>query len=456
MMVHAASTANGDHSARSNSDSPPERADAVIIGAGIIGGAIALELSKRGYRTVNVDRLPAAGYGPTGSSCAIVRAHYSSRQGVAMAYECFSYWQDWERYIGVEDELGLARFIQCGTVVLNSSNGHHHRFLPHYRALGVEHEEWSTAELKERFPLYDVRSFWPPKRPDDPRFWDEPEEELLGAVFTPGSGYVSDPQLAAHNVQRAAEAHGARFLFRTQVVAIDQLSGRVAGVRLAGGQRIHSPIVVNVAGPHSFLVNRMAGVDSTMRVKTRALRHEVHQVPAPADFDPERHSIQTADGDTGIYFRPAPGNQILVGSEDPECDERTWIEDPDVFDRHITEAQWEAQVFRLARRIPSLKIPLKRKGIADLYDVSDDWIPIYDKSDLPGFYMAVGTSGNQFKNAPVVGYLMAELIEQVQAGHDHDADHVRRPALYTGVELDLGFYSRLREINRESSYSVNG
>ena len=39
--------------------------DAIIIGTGIIGGAIGLELAKRGSRTLNVDKLPAAGYGST-------------------------------------------------------------------------------------------------------------------------------------------------------------------------------------------------------------------------------------------------------------------------------------------------------------------------------------------------------------------------------------------------------
>jgi sarcosine oxidase subunit beta len=92
----------------------------------------------------------------------------------------------------------------------------------------------------------------------------------------------------------------------------------------------------------------------------------------------------------------------------------------------------------------------------DLYDVSDDWIPIYDRSQLEGFYMAIGTSGNQFKNAPAVGHLMAELIDRVQRGHDHDADPVKVKARYTGLELDAGFYSRLREINPDSSFSVNG
>ena len=71
--------------------------------------------------------------------------------------------------------------------------------------------------------------------------------------------------------------------------------------------------------------------------------------------------------------------------------------------------------------------------------------------------MAIGTSGNQFKNAPVVGHCMAELIDRVENGHDHDADPVKvRCALHTELELDAGFYSRLREINPNSSFSVNG
>jgi glycine/D-amino acid oxidase-like deaminating enzyme len=100
--------------------------------------------------------------------------------------------------------------------------------------------------------------------------------------------------------------------------------------------------------------------------------------------------------------------------------------------------------------------PNERKGVVDLYDCSDDWIPIYDKSDVDGWYMAIGTSGNQFKNAPVVGHVMAELIDRVENGHDHDADPVKVKCRYTGLDLNMGFYSRKREINPNSSFSVNG
>ncbi len=49
--------------------------DVIIIGAGIIGAATAYELSKKGYRTINLDMLPAAGYGSTSNSCAIIRLY---------------------------------------------------------------------------------------------------------------------------------------------------------------------------------------------------------------------------------------------------------------------------------------------------------------------------------------------------------------------------------------------
>ena len=105
------------------------------------------------------------------------------------------------------------------------------------------------------------------------------------------------------------------------------------------------------------------------------------------------------------------------------------------------------QVQRVAQRIPGLPVTSPVRGVVDLYDVTDDWIPIYDKSDLPGFYMAVGTSGNQFKNAPVVGAMMAELISACEQGRDHDRYPLPFRLERTGRTLNLGFFSRRRAVN---------
>ncbi|MCP4357019.1 MAG: FAD-binding oxidoreductase [Chloroflexi bacterium] len=437
--------------------------DAIIIGSGIIGCAVSFEMAKRGYKTLNIDKLPAAGYGSTSNSCAIIRAHYSTWDGVAMAYENALYWDDWANYIGVEDERGLAKFIQCGCLILNRTETDYKRWTDLFDQIGVPYEMWTLEQTLEKYPFMDPHTFYPPKALDDETFWDEPSEMLTGAIITPTMGYISDPQLSTHNLMRAAEAHGGTFMFNQEVVAVRRDNDhfdlaqhrRVTGITLKNGQKINAPIVVNVAGPHSFIINRLAGVEEGMNIKTKPLRHEVHHVPSPPSFDYEKEGTELSDP-AGIYCRPEVGRSILVGSEDPECDPREWVDDPDNFNRELTDIQWKRQVYRLARRIPELQIPSQPRGVVDLYDVADDWIPIYDKSDLPGFYMAVGTSGNQFKNAGGVGHMMAELITACENGHDHDVDPIQVKMPYTGLVLNAGFYSRLREINKDSSFSVLG
>ena len=75
---------------------------------------------------------------------------------------------------------------------------------------------------------------------------------------------------------------------------------------------------------------------------------------------------------------------------------------------------------------------------------------------LPGYYVAMGTSGNQFKTAPVVGQLMAHLVDAVEGGHDHDADPLTWRAPRTGNELELATYSRLRRVDPHGPSSVMG
>lgn len=429
--------------------------DAIIIGAGVIGAATAFELNKAGHRTLSVDKLPAAGYGPTSNSCAIIRVHYSTLQGAVFAYEGYFYWKNWQDYLGVTDESGLAVFHDTGCMVMKTEvNGHLRKIREIADQFAIPYEDWSPQDVVQRLTIYDMKRFAPPKSPGDEGFCEPTGGTVEGAVFFPTAGYISDPQLATHNLQRAAEARGGEFLFNKRVVEIPRSRGRVSGVVLDDGTRIDAPVVINVAGPHSSPVNKMAGADGDMKIHTRALRQEVTHVPSPQGFDFERSGFVVSDSDIGVYCRPESGNHILIGSEDPECDEREWV-DPDDYNREFSE-QWTTQAYRMAQRIPSLGIPSRMKGCVDLYDVSDDWIPIYDKSSVDGYYMAIGTSGNQFKNAPVAGAMMAALIDYCEGGADHDKNPLQFPLKYVDGSIDVGFYSRLREINPESSFSVIG
>lgn len=430
--------------------------DAIIIGAGIIGCSTAFELSKKGLNTLNIDKLPAAGSGSTSNSCAVIRVHYSTLDGTAVAYESYQYWDDWEKYLGVKDARGLAQFNRRGIMVFKSeANEALKKVRRNLDSLGIRYEDLDVAGIQEKYPLLDNTSYFPPRRPEDDQFGVANQDPLTGAIYYSEGGYVSDPILSTHNLQVAAEAHGAKFRFKTKVVDILKNEGRVQGVLLEDGIHIEAPVVVNASGPHSFVINRMAGVEEGMKIKTKALRHEVVHVPAPEGFDYEVLGCPSSDSDIGAYWRPEVGNNILSGSEDPECDPREWIEDPDDFNRNLTD-QARAQACRLALRIPELRIPNQIQGVVDLYDVTDDWIPIYDKSDLPGFYLAIGTSGNQYKNAPVVGKMMAELITECENGKDHDQYPIVFHLEKIDHDIDMRFYSRLREINHESSFSVLG
>ncbi|OUR76142.1 FAD-binding oxidoreductase [Alphaproteobacteria bacterium 46_93_T64] len=429
--------------------------DAIIIGAGVIGAATAFEMTKGGKKVLSIDRNPASGYGSTSGSCAIIRVHYSTFAGTVFAYEGYHYWRDWAEYLGVEDEAGLAEFRQSGCLVMQTAqNDFLKTHQTHCDALDIEYEIWDDARIRERLPIYNLEGFWPPKRQEAEGFGQSTGVAIKSGVHFPMAGFVNDPQLATHNLQRAAEAHGAEFLFQKQVVEILEKDGRVAGVRLDDGQEIYSPVVVNVAGPASSKVNAMAGVLDDMTLTTRALRQEVVHVPSPPEFDFETDGLIVSDSDISCYCRPEIGNHILIGSEDPECDAHQWVDDED-FNHNFTD-QWTTQAYRYAQRVPSLGIPSRMQGVVDLYDVTEDWIPIYDKSSLPGFYMAIGSSGNQFKNAPIAGKMMAALIEYCEDGHDHDASPLQFHLPYTGHDIDVGFYSRRRQINSESSFSVLG
>ena len=97
-----------------------ERFDSIVIGAGVIGSATALALSRAGHRVLCVDRLPTSGYGSTSGSCAIIRPYYSTVDGSAMAYESHFYWRDWGEFLGAEDERGFARYVNCGCLVMKT------------------------------------------------------------------------------------------------------------------------------------------------------------------------------------------------------------------------------------------------------------------------------------------------------------------------------------------------
>jgi sarcosine oxidase subunit beta len=434
----------------------PTTADAIVVGAGVIGASVALELAKQSRHVVVVDKAGGPGHGSTSASSAIVRFNYSTWDGVATAWESKHCWEHWSDHLGYRDEAGMAVMRRTGMAMLDVPIAPRAKVTTLLDQVGVPYEEWDASTLRARIPGIDAGRYWPPKALDDEAFFDGPDGEL-GALYMPDAGFIDDPQLAAHNLVAAAQSWGATCIFNRAVVELIRSDGRAAGVRLSDGRSIHAGVVVNAAGPWSGSFNRMAGVGRDFTIQVRPMRQEVHHVPAPSGYGAGSDlGPSIADLDTGVYVRPAHGGNLFVGGTEPDCDPLEWIDDPDQANPNATASRYAAQVTRAARRLSTLKVPSTPKGISGVYDVSDDWTPIYDRTELDGFFVAIGTSGNQFKNAPLAGRFVAAIVEGVEAGCDHDNDPAGYACEYTGHVINIGTFSRRRPFNAETTGTVMG
>jgi len=443
---------------------------AVVIGAGVIGSSIALQLKRLGHDVTVVERNSAAGMGSTSASSAVVRFNYSTFDAVALSWESYFLWKEFKELIDGTNSYSskplsnsqehYAHLEDRGYVMLDVPVLSNDKTMALFDRAGIPYEIWDSNTLKTRMVGIDAGRYWPNKPVKSDEFFNEASEEL-GAIFSKHGGYVSDPLLAAQNFAAAAKREGVNFKFRKAVVGIEKKNGRVSGVKLSdfdsqskkvldtGSEVINADVVVNVAGPWSTLINQMAGAGSDFTMELKPLRAEVHQISTPKDILP---GPIMGDLDLGTYVRSGPGGITLVGGTEPECDELEWVEPDKVDEVNMTRTVevFESQTYRFARRFPAAQIPSSPVGVVGVYDVSSDWTPIYDKTDVPGFYVAIGTSGNQFKNAPGAGLIMAHLINQVEKGADHDNQAVVYQCTKSKSAINLGTFSRKRARNLTS------
>ena len=89
---------------------------------------------------------------------------------------------------------------------------------------------------------------------------------------------------------------------------------------------------------------------------------------------------------------------------------------PDEYDQGVDMSMVEAAFGSIVKRMPGMAEALFRGGWSGLLTVTPDWHPILDRVEgIDGLYCAVGFSGHGFKESPMIGVAMAELITQGRA-----------------------------------------
>jgi len=355
-------------------EDPGAMADAIVVGAGVVGASVAFHLAERGVDTLVLDREgPAAG--STARSGALVRAHYPTALETSLAWESLTqYFEPWGERVG-----GGCGFTRTGFAYLSGEENE--EALRHnvamQREIGVETDIISPDELREIDP--ELRS-----------------DGVTLAAHEPRGGYA-DPTATAVGFLRAAEALGARFE-RRSVTGIVERGGEVWGVHTTEGA-MEARTVVLAAGAWSVPIAGSVGLD----LPIRPARVRVALFERPYSLPTHLTIIDTVEG---FYARPAAERATLVGSRSS----LEWLDDPDEPEpapdpAFIGEASW-----MVGRRIPALEGTPYRSGRSGVLDMTPDGRPILGPVGPDGLFLAAGWSGTGFKKAPAVGAEVARWV----------------------------------------------
>jgi glycerol-3-phosphate dehydrogenase len=275
---------------------PDFDADIAVVGAGVVGCAVALALARRGASVVVLEAEAEPGLGASGTNSGIVHTGFDSPPG---ELETELILRSARLRDPVVEALGVP-LLRCGAVL---------------RPL-EEEQRPAVAALADNAERNGV-----------PAALDSD-----GALRVPGEA-VTDPVAYTLALGAAAGRHGADLRTGFRVAAVRP--GLV--VEDGGGERVRCRVVVNCAGLHADEVARMAG-DESFEVYPRKGEFLVFDSP---DGKPlERILLPVpAKGTKGVLVFPTIDGRIVAGptAVDGE-DKRDWSVRPEARDEILLPA----------------------------------------------------------------------------------------------------------------------
>jgi glycine oxidase len=343
--------------------------DVVVIGAGIIGCAIARELA-RGGALVQVFESRTIGAGATQASAGVLAPYIEAGHGgplFELTIRSLGMYGDFVREVAEDSGIAI-EYRRCGTLEVAIDDETAARFRQHAEASGGT-LQWLDAEAthREAHALAPVR----------------------GALLAPDHGYVDAP-LLTEALAWAAMRHDARIETGRRVEAVEPEGSRVT-IRTADGTAASASTVVVAAGSWSS--------DSTF----------THLRPREA-VRPVRGQLLRLRTDTALsrilwgpdcYIVPRDKGMVLVGAtvEDVGFDERTTAAGV----RDLLDAACEL--------VPELWRASFVDARAGLRPATTSGLPIIERSAAaPNVIYATGHFRNGVLLAPLTAHLVADLV----------------------------------------------
>ncbi len=389
-----------------------ERADIVIVGAGIAGLCSAYQIARRSTaRIVVLEKGRGPGEGSTGASSAVCRYRYSHPDTIRLAIDGIHAYRHWAEFLDLPEPQ--ARFHNHGVLWLSDGRldwpGEE---VTRMAGFGVRTQVLTDEDLAARFPALNpcIQSL------DFETGAPHPCEGGGLHFFEPDAGFM-DPVDTLQDLVRACRARGVDVRFSSAVTGFAKTGDAITGVRVADGTQIACAQVVCAAGPWCHDIFRLAGLLCPWPLKPVRIQM-IHLDRPESVAGPLPVAVDLV---TGIYFRTQNrGQQLILGSVLEE-DEREVIEDPDALPATVDDEFARAKLHALEHRLRGFDYGARMRSYCGLYTVNmTDVHPLVGPTPIDGLLVANGFSGHGFKLGPAIGSLIAQCITGGRLDFDTD------------------------------------
>jgi sarcosine oxidase subunit beta len=350
-----------------------DRADVVIVGAGIMGLSIAYNLARNHGITdvLVVDRTYLCG-GASGRNGGGVRAQFSSEENIRLMQESIRICRDFAR------EMRINIWFRQGGYLFLVRSEEGRRTLEKSIALqndcGLGTRMLTPREAQKIVPELNV-------------------EGVVATSYNPDDGVVF-PWPFVWGYAQCAEKLGVEISPFTEVVGFRTEGARILGVITTKGE-VKTHRVVNAAGAWSPEVARMLGVE----LPNHPHRHEI------CSTEPLKPWLQplVADLSNGLYFSQSMRGEIVGGISNNAVPSGINMDSS-----HRFLSLYAKAVVHACPILGSVKVLRQWAGC---YDLTPDANPIVGAIDeVECFYQASGFMGHGFMMAPVMGRRIAQHI----------------------------------------------
>lgn len=354
-----------------------DRAEVVVIGAGIMGLAIAYHLARQGVRDITVvDKSYLCG-GASGRNGGGIRAQWSSEANVRLMQESIRMCRDFA------SEFKINVWLRQGGYLFLARTEDRRRSLEESCKLqnqcGLSTRMLTAREAQKIVP-------------------ELATDGIVAATYNPDDGVVF-PWPFVWGFAQAAEKLGVEISTFTEVTGFSSHGTTIEAVhvRTEDGQNhtIRTNKVVNAAGAWSPQIARMLGVE----LPNKPHRHEI------CSTEPLKPWLKplVADLTNGLYFSQSTRGEIVGGIGQEHVPEGIDQQSSYAFLGHYAKA--------LVETCPLLGEVKVLRQWSGCYDLTPDANPIVGGVDeVEHFYQASGFMGHGFMMAPVMGKMIAEHI----------------------------------------------